>query len=240
MIALEDRIRTVLRCEVDAMHVPDAVPGERLVRVTQPPTRRRPVYVAVVAAAAAVVLTAGVAVLAQGRGDTPTVPGAPTGVEFHVETPTVTMDADSVEVIAADRTWAPTADLVVNSDPGMPNEYTTLELTWHDGGIEQRIYMYFRSDGVDWWAGEIRTYDGQPEADWVDPIATGEYFRSPLGTPFVGDLDLPNLHISGMTLEAFRSPTNSPNSAESTTLDTALPPATGAPVVDAATKNAGE
>jgi hypothetical protein len=115
------------------------------------------------------------------------------------------MDAASIEVVAADRRWVPSADLVVDGDPGMPNEYTSLELTWHDDGIEQRVYLNFASDGIDWWVNEIRTYDGQIPGDWITP-AQGEYFKSPLGTAFAGDLDLPNLHIRDITLEAFLRP----------------------------------
>lgn len=204
MTDIENHIRTVLRCEADAMRVPDARPGERVARVVYLPVPRRRARVAM-AAAAAVLVVAGGVVLAQRRAEPgPAASNIPALPAFHFETPTVLLDADSVEVIAADRTWVPTVDLIVHGDPGLPNEYTTLELTWHDGGIEQRINMYFTSDGVDWWANEIRTYDGQ--GDWFEPVAAGEYFRSPLGTAFIGDLDLPNLRIHSMTIEAFRRP----------------------------------
>ena len=208
MIDIEDQIRTVLRSEADAMRVPEVMPGKHVTRVVQMRAPRRRAPIATAAAAAALVVAAGV-VAAQHRAEPPavaTVPAPPAAPAFHFATPTVVMDADSVEVITTDRTWTPTADLVVEGDPGMPNEYTTLELTWHDGGIEQRIHVYFTSDGVDWWANEIRTFDGQPQPEWVEPVALGEFFRSPLGTAFVGDLDLPNLRIHGMTLEAFRRP----------------------------------
>jgi hypothetical protein len=165
-----------------------------------------------VAAAAIVVLGVG-GIVAVGGGDRgPATQQASSSAgtqdvsEFHWATPTVTLDAASVEVITSDRTWVPTDDLVVVGDPGRPNESTTLELTWHDDGIEQRVFLYFASDGVDWWVREIRTYDGQVDGEWVEPSAQGEYFRSPLGSAFVGDLDLPNLQIKGMTLEAFLPP----------------------------------
>lgn len=133
-------------------------------------------------------------------------PAAPVEAGFHFETPTVMMDATSVEVITADRGWVPTDDVVAHSDPGMPNEYTTLELSWHDNGVEQRMYMYFQSNGIDWWVREIRTYDGQVDGDWLEPTVEGQYLKSPLGTAFIGDLDLATLRITDMTLEAFRRP----------------------------------
>jgi hypothetical protein len=206
MTDVENHIRTVLHREADSMRVPDARPGERVARIVQLPVPRRRARVAM-AAAVTVLVVAGGVVLAQRRAEPlPAASDIPALPAFHFETPTVVLDADSVEVIAADRTWIPTGDLIVGGDPGTPNQYTTLELTWHDGGIEQRINMYFNSDGVDWWANEIWTYDGQEDGAWFEPLAAGEYFRSPLGTAFIGDLDLPNLRIHSMTIEAFRRP----------------------------------
>lgn len=121
---------------------------------------------------------------------------------FVFQTPTVRLTADSIEVIAEGATFVPTG-ATVEGDPGSA-EYTTLELTWVEDGIEQRLFVYFRSDGTSWWADEIRTRDGTEDAEWV--TAQGEWFRSPLGTPWVGDLDLPNLRITNMALEAFRRP----------------------------------
>lgn len=201
---LEDRIRTVLQHKADSMQVPELSPGDRLVRVAHP--RRRPNWGRVLLAAASVFVVSGGVLAVQRRDDsreTRVVPGAPLPAH-HFETQTVVMDAASVEVIAGGRSWAPPANVTVEGDPGMPNEYTTLELTWHDGGVEQRVHIYFKSDGVDWWADEIRTYTG--DGDWFEPAAYGEFFRSPLGTPFSGNLELPNLRIEGMLLEAFVGP----------------------------------
>ena len=112
------------------------------------------------------------------------------------------LEASSVEVTVADQTFVPAVDVDVSGDPGMPDP--TLELTWHEHGVEQRIFVYFTSDGTSWWADEIRTYDGRANAEWIEQ--RGEFFKSPLGTAYVGDLDLPNLTIRGMRLEAFRRP----------------------------------
>ena len=177
--------------------------------------------VAVGAAAAALVLTlGGLTLLQRGGTQTPTTavtgvsdsspPGATTAPAYVFETPTVSLQAASIEVISGDRTFSPT-DARFVSDPGVANEYTTLELTWFQDGTEQRIDMYFRSDGTTWWAYEIRTYDVSQapdvaDVDWHEPIATGTYFTTALGSAFNGDLDLPDLRITGMTLQAFLTP----------------------------------
>jgi hypothetical protein len=204
MTVLEDRIRTVLQLEADAMHVPDARPGERVVGIVQLSERRPPSRTLLVAAAAVLALVVGGVVLIR-RAAPPTEPSdAPAPAAFRFETPTVAMDADSFEVIGAGRTWIPSADVEVHSDPGTPNEYTTLELTWPEAGTKQSVFFYFASDGSDWWVSEIRVSDG-PRA-WIEPTEHGEFFRSPLGTAFVGDLDLPSLRIRGLRLEAFLRP----------------------------------
>lgn len=99
----------------------------------------------------------------------------------------------------------------ITSDPG-DSEYCTLELIWHEHGNEMRLNMYFRSDGTYWWSDEIRTYNGQqyPEADWI--IYTGEFFKTELGSPFVGNIDFISdpdnnysgtIHFGGLELQAF-------------------------------------
>jgi hypothetical protein len=109
-----------------------------------------------------------------------------------------------VEVTVAGKTFVPTPDVSVAGDPGVSKESTTLELTWHEQSVEQRINIYFASDGTDWWANEIRTYDGSSDSKWVEQ--QGQFFKSSLGSAYAGDLDLPNLKIHGMRLEAFRRP----------------------------------
>ncbi|MEN9504132.1 MAG: hypothetical protein RI958_58 [Actinomycetota bacterium] len=124
---------------------------------------------------------------------------------FTFATPTVSLSADSISVIDGDQIFTPT-NAQAHSEPG-GDKYATLEITWTEGGAEQRIFIFFTSDGTHWWAREIRTYDtskGRP--DWHQPIATGEFFTTPLGSAFTGDLDLPNLRITGMTLQAFGPP----------------------------------
>jgi hypothetical protein len=214
MNALEDRISDVLQRQADAMHVPIAHPGDRRTYSLDPCGQRPWGRIVMAAAAAALVAVAAVAVFSR-RDEPPgaaTVPpesgvAAPAAPALRFETPTVRLEAGSVNVTVAGTTFTPDAsDLVVEGDPGRPNEYTTLELIWHDKGVEQRINIYFASDGVDWWASEIRTYDGSTPGGWIEPAAIGSFFRSPLGTRYSGDLDLPNLQIHDMTLEAFLPP----------------------------------
>lgn len=204
MTITEDRIRNVLANQADAMRVPERIASDEFAKVVEFPTPRRHPRLLIATAAAGLLLAAGLAV-AQRRTDSPgnNAPSATT-TSFHFETPTVLLDAASVEVTVANKTFVPPSDVLVEGDPGIGNESTTLELTWHDQGVEQRISIYFTSDGTNWWATEIRTYDGNANAEWI--TEQGEYFKSPLGHAFVGDLYLPNLKIHDMHLEAFRRP----------------------------------
>ena len=203
MTLTEDRIRNVLANQAAAMRVPEVTSSDEFAKVIELPTPHRRPRLLVVTAAAGLLLAAGF-VVAQRRTDNSATeaPAAATG--FHFETTTVLLDAASVEVTVADKSFVPPSDVVVEGDPGLGNEYTTLELTWHDQGVEQRIYIYFTSDGTNWWANQINTYDGQVNGEWVEQ--QGEFFKSPLGGAYAGDLDLPNLKIRDMRLEAFRRP----------------------------------
>jgi hypothetical protein len=108
-------------------------------------------------------------------------------------TPQVRLDGTSFSILTEGTAGAQTftadeANVIVHSDPG-DAAYQTLELEWLENGVEQRWYIYFESDGKDWWASEMRTYDGQsPASDWV--YFEGPHFRTPLGSAWSGDLDL--------------------------------------------------
>jgi hypothetical protein len=75
----------------------------------------------------------------------------------------------------------------VSSDPGS-SDYWTLEIIWTEHDAEQRLNMYFGSDGTDWWVDEIRTYDGHERGEWV--YAYGPFFQTPLGEAFEGDVSI--------------------------------------------------
>jgi hypothetical protein len=204
MTLIEDRIRIVLSSQAVAMHVPDTTPDEQFARVTRLPTPPRRSRLLMATAAAGLLIATGVA-LTQRRTDEIAVGDTPaSGSPLRFETPTVLLEAASVEVTVAGKTFVPTPDVSVAGDPGLSKESTTLELTWHEQSVEQRINIYFASDGTDWWANEIRTYDGSSDSKWVEQ--QGQFFKSSLGSAYAGDLDLPNLKIHGMRVEAFRRP----------------------------------
>lgn len=213
----DDSFERVLRERLDGLasayaarepgeFMPDAV---RLVTEEASPPRRTTLLLGVAAAIGLVI--AGLLVVAgRDTGSAPAdreeVPADAPAPASSFETPTVRLAADSVEVVTEAGTFVPTADVVVTGDPGMPDEYTSIELRWLEGGAEQRIHMHFASDGVSWWADEIRVYDGTSRSEWVEPAMTGRFFETPLGEPYRGEVGLVNLRISGMTLQAFLPP----------------------------------
>ncbi len=164
------------------------------------------VFVLVLAVALAVRVRSGDSATGIGRrSDTP-----PNAVEWA--TPFAELSADDLRIETSGLTFlgqAPDVDL--ESDPGRVNEYTTLERRWQEHGVEMRLIIYFESDGRDWWSDELWIYDGSPQGKWVTFI--GQRFRTPLGSPFVGDLDLrqlgtpsSRLTMTGLRLQAFLTP----------------------------------
>lgn len=128
--------------------------------------------------AAALVVFSGVA-----RGD---VVGQ--RIEWQTDSGRVRLVAATLAITADNKIFtARDAVVAVHGDPG-DGLYWTLEAEWLEQGVPMRLFVYFRSDGTDWWASSIRTYDGSAGGDWV--MYEGEFFRSPLGDPFVGNLDL--------------------------------------------------
>jgi hypothetical protein len=133
----------------------------------------------------------------------------PGGVAWR--TNRVRLTATSFVIEAAGTSYfARDLDVDVSGDPGDPSR-CTLELTWHEEGVEMRFYIYFESDGVEWWSPEQRTYDGAD--DWITYL--GEQFRTPVGEEFAGDLVLETppgapvagkVAISGLRLQAFTPP----------------------------------
>lgn len=119
------------------------------------------------------------------------VPGA--GTPASDDAPSVGWTTDRVALFAddvrlevndlefGDDVWPRSLD----SDPGR-SDYWTLEVVWLEHDVEQRLNMYFGSDGTDWWVDEIRTYDGHERGEWV--YAYGPFFRTPLGEAFEGDV----------------------------------------------------
>lgn len=137
-------------------------------------------------------------------------------------TPTVQLTSDDFRIAVEGKAFLGHAqDADLHSDPGRRNAYTTFERIWTEHSVEMRLFIYFYSDGRDWWASEIRIYDGHTNAEWL--AAVGEWFRSPLGQAFSGNLDLTlgvppwseeppgkrgpgRLTMHGLVLHAFAAP----------------------------------
>lgn len=118
-----------------------------------------------------------------------TPPVTPPGTNVNWQTIHAGLSATAVRISANGARFKDQApDTNTNSDPGSPT-YTTLETTWHENGQEMRVYIYFASDGVNWWATEIRTY-GALDGSWIYYKAGAPYFTSPLGQAYTGDITL--------------------------------------------------
>lgn len=103
-------------------------------------------------------------------------------------TNTVSLRADDFRLTASGGEYLDnTPDVTVHSDPGNL-QYTTLEVTWTERNVEMRLYMYFHANQNQWWASEIRTYNGNASGDWI--YYTGPFFTTPLGQSFSGNIVL--------------------------------------------------
>jgi hypothetical protein len=124
---------------------------------------------------------------------------------FRYDTSTVSLSAYDIIVTAAGREFRPNDTTVVSSDSGFWLSYTTLELAWFEGDIEQRLNITFESDGRTWWVSDIQGYDGKEPADW-SPAVPGRFFETPVGQRFEGGLELGGLSLRGLRLTAFPRP----------------------------------
>ena len=120
----------------------------------------------------------------------PSTPGAAASPSpasaIHWTTPVVDLAADAFSVEANDLVFTTEGtEPHARSDPGGP-DYWTLEVEWTEQDLEQRLFMYFGSDGSDWWVDEIRTRDGYDPAEWI--YAYGPFFKTPLGEAYEGDV----------------------------------------------------
>ena len=137
-----------------------------------------------------------------GVGGTSTTGLGSNGNAVHWRTDVVAFTARDFWIDAnGKRFTADVADVSVTSDPGNAT-YRTLEVTWHEHGVEMRLNLYFAGDATTSWVSEIRTYDGRPAGKWV--TWEGTWFQAPNGGASSGDLDLTSdgvtLHIAGLTL----------------------------------------
>jgi hypothetical protein len=197
----------------------DAIPRDRLddvlsgfdrVRLEADSAGRRPVTGLVLLTAAIVLVVGGLAMINL-RHDTIRLGGAPKP-KFSFVTPQVSLTANEFSIDVGGKTFTSAGvDVSLNSDPGDAN-YQTLELTWSEHDIEMRLNLTFKSDGNEWWSDQIQTYNGKGNgegAEWV--TFTGNFFRSPLGSSFVGTFDqtateggvASRIQIGGLELHAF-------------------------------------
>lgn len=138
-----------------------------------------------------------------GPGGEPGVDGsAPRMKPIDWRTESTLFRASSIEIQAGGQVFTVAAD-DVHINPGManPTDYTTLEATWLENNLEMRVNAYLHSDGVEWWCDELRHYDGAVQGEWI--TYQGDFFRSPVGMPFVGDVELGTLVLRDVFMTSF-------------------------------------
>jgi hypothetical protein len=221
---LERCLEAMFASEAARLEVPEREwSGLAEMRSSGPGRRRLPTFLVPTLAGTAVLalLAAGLVVTTtreERREMGSSSPGTtlpPTGPRRAIATKQVSMEVRTLTIDIDDggvRTTFSNPDGAPDGDPGTMNEYTTLEMSWREHDVEMRLNVYFTSDGTDWWANEIRTYDGRAQGKWI--TYDGEFFRSKLGTPFIGNLDVRatdhgvtgRLRLTDLVLEVFPGP----------------------------------
>lgn len=129
----------------------------------------------------------------------PNEPMLPSGLEnkrILWTTKVVTLAADSFTIDTNGQTLHAETPAKVHSDPGSLT-YWTLEVTWLEAGLEQRLNLYFQADETSWWVDEVRVYDSVgPQPEWAG-FPRGPHLRTPIGQPFTGDIDLLGMGRAG-------------------------------------------
>ena len=118
-------------------------------------------------------------------------------------TDSVEFSADSIVVTIGDRELQPVLQTLKYNCYCIHEDRSTLELTWFDDGIEMRLYIYFEAHATKWWSDEVRTYDGDVNAEWVYYRRPFEQhlFGQPLGSVFQGDIALHSVTDDGQPAE---------------------------------------
>lgn len=126
------------------------------------------------------------------------------------------LGADAIEIDALGVSFSPAgAELTIDGDGPSDHSFTdraTLEVQWEERGVPMRLYFYFVRDDTHWWCDRMATYNGlaYPDNDTLEYV--GEFFRTPLGEWYRGEVDLTSdlppsggaLRIRGLQLRAFR------------------------------------
>ena len=122
-----------------------------------------------------------------------TGPSTPPGNAITWHTDVVDLQAADFGIVAGGKTFtARVPKVAVSSDPGDAT-YRTLEVTWQEHGVEQRLYLYFGGDATSWWVDKIRIYNGAQQGEWLYATDSssearsgpsgGETWTSTCGTP---------------------------------------------------------
>lgn len=207
MNTLESDIRAHLRRAASG-----ARPAHRLadVRAARPsaPVSRPALATRLLPFVAAVVLVVGGGWLAlsRQRNHPATVP--PPGA-VDLSTKEVTLTAERVTIEVNGKVFTPTK-VELSSDPG-DGTSQTLEVLWHQGGVEMRWNLYFGADTEWWWISEMRTYDCNQQGEWLTYFIAPQK-RTRLGTAYTGDIDYRvtdhgvtgRLLATGVSLQPFR------------------------------------
>jgi hypothetical protein len=147
--------------------------------------------------AAAVLLMASVVGLAWSPADTRAPAGyvpvagavVDDGTPIVWESEFARLRADSLRIKADGKVFTAAGIMParVSSDSGS-KRYGTLEVIWHEHGVEMRMDIYFAADQKEWWATEVRVYDGSVPGDWIG--WGGDFSTSQGGrpSPSVGNL----------------------------------------------------
>lgn len=112
------------------------------------------------------------------------------GKRIQWTTEVVQLGADAVTIDAnGSKLRADSPLMKVSSDGGSLTSWS-LEVTWFEAGLEQRLNVYFNADRTSWWIEGIQVYDNVgPNPDWAS-FPRGPHVRTPLGVAFAGDIDL--------------------------------------------------
>lgn len=105
------------------------------------------------------------------------------------QTGTISMQAEQLTIdIDGVRFHGDPATMQIFSEPGIPGEYSMLELTWFENGVEMQMNIYFTGDGYSWWIPAIYTSNGRPDGETI--IYTASSLTAPFGQPYEGDITL--------------------------------------------------
>lgn len=123
-----------------------------------------------------------------------------------------TLEADDLVVDVGGLSFRPSGSVGTHSDAGTAS-YRTLEMSWHQGDLEMRLYLYFGADKANWWVSSMRSYDGTAPGDWIYYVTP--QVKAPLGQTWTGDVDVLGLglhgvgrvHIDGLRLTTFSAGT---------------------------------